>query len=124
IARIRFAPQAGERRSRISEGIYADAEPCHRVTSQNADYAEDQDDNDAIDFQTLKEAKIENDRDADEDLEDHKEPSLRLQIGFASLVYQLGDFSHRRVNRQVAQLPIDHQTENHAQQGDEQPAHQ
>jgi len=55
---------------------------------------------------------------ADEQLEQQDELSLRDQVRLARLVDQLGDLEHRLVHRHVLELAKDHQAEPEAEQTD------
>src|SRR5262249_55467677 len=101
-----LAAQAGECRAGICKSVHADSEPCDGIASRDSNQTENQNDDDAIDFEVLKEAKIKNDCSDDEKFQKHQEFSLRLEVGLTRLVNELGDFPHRGVNRQILKCSV------------------
>ena len=72
----------------------------------------------------LQHAEIKHDDRADEKFQDQQEFALREQIGLAGFVDQLGDFEHRLVHRQIAQVRVHRQAEDQAEHGYAQADHQ
>src|SRR5262245_53243603 len=68
----------------------------------------------------LEDAEIEGDDDADERLENEQELALLHEVRLARLVDELGDLAHRRVDRQIAELVVDHQAEEQSERRDRQ----
>ena len=72
----------------------------------------------------LQHAEVENDNRADEDLQDQQEFALRQQVGLTGFVDQLGDFEHRLVHRQIAQVLVHQESEHQPEHGHHQATHQ
>ena len=70
----------------------------------------------------LEVAEVEDDDDADEDFQNQQEFALREEVGLAGFPDQLGDFAHRFVDGQIAQLLVSQQTEQQAERADTRPA--
>ena len=63
----------------------------------------------------LQEAEVDDDDEADEELQEQDELALGDQVRLARLVDQLGDLPHRLVHGQVLELAEDHQPEDEAE---------
>ena len=68
----------------------------------------------------LQESKIENNDNADKDLEDQQKPALGQKIRLAGLVNQLRTLLHRGVDGQILESLIDDETEDQTQCGNNQ----
>ena len=119
-----LAPQAGEGRARVGEGVDADAEPGDAVAAGDADQAEEQDDDDPARLEVQQETEVQDHDDPDEDLEQQDELALRDQVRLAGLVDQLGDLPHRLVHGHVLELPVDDEPEHQPQHADGEPQHE
>src|SRR5205823_9793505 len=71
-----------------------------------------------------KEAEIQHDHNGNEGPEQQKEFALRLEIGFASFVNELGDVAHGLVDRQMFQARVNGESEGQAEQAEENPEKQ
>ena len=71
-----------------------------------------------------KHTKVEHNNGGDERFQNQNELALRNQVGLASLVNQLRDFSHRLVHRQVLQVHEDCQSEPQTEQANHDSAQQ
>src|SRR5262249_38758015 len=60
VAGIRLAAKAREGGSRVGEGIYPNAEPCHRIASEDTDDAENQNNNHTGQFKMTQKPEIKN----------------------------------------------------------------
>ena len=120
----RLAPQRGERRARVGEGVDADAEPGHAVAAGDADQAEERMMIAVRDAVVPQHAEVEDHDDADEDFQQQDELALGLQVGLAGLVDQLRDLAHRAMHGQVLELDVHDEAEEQPEDADDQAAHQ
>ena len=122
VARIRLAPQRGERRPRIRKGVDANAEPGNAIAAADADQAEEQDHDHFRGREVLEHAEVERDDRPDEHFQEQDELALRYEICLTRLVDELRDGTHRRVHRHVLEARIDDESEQQAERADEQSA--
>src|SRR5204862_7315166 len=94
--------------------------PRHGITARDADQAKDENDDDSEKLQVLEKTKIKDDGCADKDFENHQKLTLRQHVRLTGLVYQLGDFQHRRVHGHLPQLLVNKKPEKHSQSRDQQ----
>ena len=74
----------------------------------------------AAPYSWCKDAKVQHDDHGDECFQDQDELALRDQVGFAGFIDQLGNFTHRAMNRQVLELHVDHQAKEQAKRAEDQ----
>ena len=117
--RIGLATQTREGGSRIRKRIHADAEPGHAVASRNSHDAEQQNDDNARCLVLQQHSEVQHDDHGDERFEQQQKFALRDEIRLASLVDQLGNFTHRAVHRQVFQPRVDGQSEKQAEDAED-----
>src|SRR5581483_10695859 len=89
------------------------------VAAGDTDEREDQDDRHAHRLVVPQHSEVDDHDDADEDLEQQDELALRLQIGLARLVDELGDLLHRAMNREILELDVDDGAEEQAEHADD-----
>ena len=95
-----LAPQAGKGGAGVGQGVDPDAEPGHPIAAAHADQAEQQDDRDLGKLQPGHH-EVDDDDGADEAKQRQEQFALLPHVGLTGHVYELGDFGHRAVDREV-----------------------
>jgi hypothetical protein len=124
VGRERLAPERRKGRAGVGVGVDADAEPRDAIAAEDADDREGEDGDDLGRTELLEDAEVQAHDGGDEDPEQRDEAALRLQVGLAGFIDQLGDLPHRAVNLHVLELVRDDQAEDHAEEADDEAAHQ
>ena len=108
VGRVGLAAERGEGGAAVGVGVHPHAEPGDSRGAQDADEAEEEDDDDPAEAQAPRavggvgqEAVVAHDDDGDEGPQQRDEPGLRLEVGLAGLVDELGDVPHGAVHRQL-----------------------